>query len=108
MVEKLSRKGYAISTNSALKKVKDSIGIRMVCGFVDDIHKTVSLLRDIEGVTIVKEKDYVQHAKPNGYRSYHLILEIETPYPDCEGNEQGYYFVEMQLRTIAMDSWDSL
>ncbi|MFV8211481.1 GTP pyrophosphokinase [Streptococcus pluranimalium] len=108
MVEKLSRKGYAISTNSALKKVKDSIGIRMVCGFVDDIYKTVSLLGDMEGVTIVKEKDYVQHAKPNGYRSYHLILEIETPYPDCEGNEQGYYFVEMQLRTIAMDSWASL
>ncbi|MFU2182172.1 GTP pyrophosphokinase [Streptococcus pluranimalium] len=108
MVEKLSRKEYAISTNSALKKVKDSIGIRMVCGFVDDIYKTVSLLRDMEGVTIVKEKDYVQHAKPNGYRSYHLILEIETPYPDCEGNEQGYYFVEIQLRTIAMDSWASL
>lgn len=108
MLEKLSRKGYEIDTYSALKRVKDSIGLRIVCGFVDDIYKTVDFLRQMPDVTIVTEKDYIQEAKPNGYRSYHLILEIETSFPDCLGNENGKYFVEIQLRTIAMDSWASL
>ncbi|HEM6115862.1 TPA: GTP pyrophosphokinase family protein [Streptococcus suis] len=108
MLEKLSRKGYEIDTYSALKRVKDSIGLRIVCGFVDDIYKTVDFLRQMPDVTIVTEKDYIQEAKPNGYRSYHLILEIETMFPDCLGNENGKYFVEIQLRTIAMDSWASL
>ncbi|WP_438832885.1 GTP pyrophosphokinase [Streptococcus pluranimalium] len=108
MLEKLSRKGYEIDTYSALKRVKDSIGLRIVCGFVDDIYKTVDFLRQMLDVTIVTEKDYIQEAKPNGYRSYHLILEIETSFPDCLGNENGKYFVEIQLRTIAMDSWASL
>ncbi|WP_218654227.1 GTP pyrophosphokinase [Streptococcus pluranimalium] len=108
MLEKLSRKGYELDTYSALKRVKDSIGLRIVCGFVDDIYKTVDFLRQMPDVTIVTEKDYIQEAKPNGYRSYHLILEIETSFPDCLGNENGKYFVEIQLRTIAMDSWASL
>lgn len=108
MLEKLSRKGYEIDTYSALRRVKDSIGLRIVCGFVDDIYKTVDFLRQMPDVTIVTEKDYIQEAKPNGYRSYHLILEIETSFPDCLGNENGKYFVEIQLRTIAMDSWASL
>lgn len=108
MLEKLSRKGYEIDTYSALRRVKDSIGLRIVCGFVDDIYKTVDFLRQMPDVTIVTEKDYIQEAKLNGYRSYHLILEIETSFPDCLGNENGKYFVEIQLRTIAMDSWASL
>ena len=57
---------------------------------------------------IFKEKDYINQVKSNGYRSYHLILEVETPYPDCYGKTPGKYFIEVQLRTIAMDSWASL
>ena len=37
-----------------------------------------------------------------------MILEVITPYPDCDGNENGKYYIEIQLRTIAMDSWASL
>ena len=37
-----------------------------------------------------------------------MILEIVTNFPDCEGNENGKYYIEVQLRTIAMDSWASL
>ena len=54
------------------------------------------------------EKDYIKQAKDNGYRSYHLILEVTAPYEDVLGNNPGKFFVEIQLRTIAMDSWASL
>ncbi len=62
----------------------------------------------MEGVSIYNEKDFVYHAKPNGYRSYHLIIEVATPFEDCLGQQPGTYFIEIQLRTIAMDSWASL
>ena len=33
---------------------------------------------------------------------------METPYEDVCGSVPGHYFVEIQLRTIAMDTWASL
>ena len=39
MVEKCQRKGFEISTESALRQIRDSIGLRIVCGFVDDISR---------------------------------------------------------------------
>lgn len=108
MLEKCNRKNLPLTPESALKKIRDAIGIRIVCGFIDDIYQTIDIIRGLEGCKIILEKDYILSAKPNGYRSYHLILEVETPYEDCLGNQPGSYFVEVQLRTIAMDSWASL
>lgn len=45
---------------------------------------------------VIEEKDYIRHVKPNGYRSYHMIVKTE-----------GYY-AEIQLRTISMDTWAAL
>ena len=108
MEEKCQRKNLPRVPESALKEIRDAIGIRIVCGFIEDIYQTIEVLRQLEGCGIVLEKDYIRAAKPNGYRSYHLILEVETPYEDCHGQNPGRYFVEIQLRTIAMDSWASL
>ena len=108
MIEKGKRKGFEVSTHSALKEIKDAIGVRIVCGFVDDIYTLVGLFKDMDNISVVEEKDYILNVKPNGYRSYHMILEVITPYPDCDGNENGKYYIEIQLRTIAMDSWASL
>ena len=108
MEEKCQRKNLPRTPESALKEIRDAIGIRIVCGFIEDIYQTIEVLRQLEGCGIVLEKDYIRAAKPNGYRSYHLILEVETPYEDCHGQNPGRYFVEIQLRTIAMDSWASL
>ena len=108
MEEKCQRKNLPRVPVSALKEIRDAIGIRIVCGFIEDIYQTIEVFRQLEGCEIVLEKDYIRAAKPNGYRSYHLILEVETPYEDCHGQNPGRYFVEIQLRTIAMDSWASL
>lgn len=108
MEEKCQRRNLPRVPESALKEIRDAIGIRIVCGFIEDIYQTIEVLRQLEGCEIVLEKDYIRAAKPNGYRSYHLILEVETPYEDCHGQNPGRYFVEIQLRTIAMDSWASL
>ena len=58
------------------------------------------------GVQSLKRK--ITKAKPNGYRSYHLILDVNENYQDVDGQNPGHFYVEIQLRTIAMDSWASL
>lgn len=108
MKEKLTRKGFPLTAESAFYAVKDAIGFRLVCRFVDDIYENVSRLKALPGVVVVKEKDYIKNVKPNGYRSYHMILDVTAPYEDARGRDPGHFFVEIQLRTIAMDSWAAL
>ncbi len=108
MIEKCNRKGLPLTPHSALMELKDAIGIRVVFSFVDNIYDIIEEIRRFTNCRIVREKDYIRHAKPNGYRSYHLILELTEPFPDCDGNTPGKYYVELQLRTIAMDTWASL
>ena len=72
MEEKCQRKNLPRAPESALKEIRDAIGIRIVCGFIEDIYQTIEVLRQLEGCEIVLEKDYIRAAKPNGYRSYHF------------------------------------
>ena len=108
MREKCIRKGIPETPYSALYVNTDAIGMRIITSFVDDIYQMMDYIRSFDNSTIIEEKNYIKHAKPNGYRSYHLILGIKTDYPDVNGNEKGIYYVEIQLRTIAMDTWASL
>jgi GTP pyrophosphokinase len=108
MREKCVRKGLPVNAHSALKELTDSVGIRLISGFIDDVYRNVEEIRKIPDIRIVKEKDYIRHAKENGYRSYHMIVALKTPFPDVDGNNPGEYFAEIQLRTIAMDSWAAL
>lgn len=108
MSEKLSRLGFEADTWHALQATDDSIGIRIVCLFIDDVYETAARIKEFPGCTIVQEKDYIRNAKPNGYRSYHLILDVETAQTDIDGRTPGLYRVEIQLRTIAMDTWAAL
>ena len=95
MREKLDRRGLPQTSLAAMKSLTDSIGLRIVCSFRDDIYKMVDFIKTMPDVTIIKEKDYIKHAKPNGYRSYHLILEVEAPMPDVTGALPGKFFVEV-------------
>ena len=108
MREKCLRRGFEPSALSALREIHDSVGIRVVTRFIDDIFLVADRLRALPGVRVVDEKDYVHNAKANGYRSFHLILEVEEPFEDILGRMPGGWIVEIQLRTIAMDTWASL
>ena len=108
MREKCERKGVEAVPFSALRTMKDAIGIRVITRFVDDIYQIRDFLNGLEDCRIVREKDYIRQAKPNGYRSYHMILETRQPLPDIEGDDPGLFYLEIQLRTIAMDCWASL
>ncbi|RIK14162.1 MAG: GTP pyrophosphokinase, partial [Acidobacteria bacterium] len=52
----------------------------------------------------VQVKDYIACPKPNGYRSLHAIVEV----PVFMSDRVQPVFVELQIRTVAMDFWASL
>ena len=84
--------------------LNDIAGIRVVCSFIDDIYAIAGMLTRQDDVTLIRQKDYIQNPKPNGYRSLHLILEVPVFFSD----QTRPMRVEVQIRTIAMDFWASL
>lgn len=105
MRQKLQRLAFPITAESAMKNVFDAAGVRLVCPFIQDIDRTAELIRAIPGVQIQTEKDYIRSPKPNGYRSYHMILTMPLRFL---GNSPKTVWLEVQLRTIAMDCWANI
>ena len=106
MREKLRRQGLPVTAESALREVRDAAGVRLICPFVDDIYRTAGLIQAIPGIRIDREKDYIRDPKPNGYRSCHLVLSL--PLRFLPGPPAEPVWLEVQLRTIAMDCWASI
>ena len=104
IVEKLQRRNLPVSLESMMNKLDDVAGIRVICSFVDDIYAVANMLVSQDDITVIAIKDYIKNPKPNGYRSYHLIIEIPVFFSEEKKNLR----VEVQIRTIAMDFWASV
>lgn len=102
-VEKLQRLGQPVSMDSLEEHVLDLAGVRVVCRYIDDVYQIATLLEnsDLEAIRI---RDYIEDPKPNGYRSYHIVLRVPVELSD----KRPCVPVEVQIRTIAMDTWASL
>ncbi len=101
---KLIRQGNDLSLGSIEENLNDVAGIRVICAFVDDIYKIAKMLAQQDDITLLEVKDYIKNPKPNGYRSYHMIVEV----PVFFTREKKTVRVEVQIRTVAMDFWASL
>ncbi|MCI8980942.1 MAG: GTP pyrophosphokinase family protein [Hungatella sp.] len=104
IVEKLKRKDLEVSVEAMMDHLDDIAGVRVICSFVDDIYQVAEMLVRQDDISVVAVKDYIKNPKENGYRSYHMIVEI----PVFFSNEKRLMRVEVQIRTIAMDFWASL
>ncbi len=98
---KLVKKDLEISFASAQRSIKDLIGVRAVCVFHDDIYAVAALLKAQNHLTLIKEKDYIQNPKKNGYRSLHLVFDV----PILVKGVNYCVPVELQLCSMAMDYW---
>ena len=101
---KLVKKRVSTSMQDAKSFLQDIAGIRVICFFEKDIRHLVECLKKQSDLIVIKEKDYITAPKPNGYRSYHVIIGVPIYYMD--GME--YYPVEIQFRTISMDFWAAM
>ena len=104
IVEKLHRRNLPVNLDSMINHLDDVAGIRVICSFVDDIYNVARMLVSQDDIRVIAVKDYIEHPKPNGYRSYHLIVEVPVFFSDRKKDMR----VEVQIRTIAMDFWASL
>jgi len=102
--EKLLRRGYPVTLDSIIDNLHDVAGIRVICGYVQDIYMIADLLTSQNDINLLEVKDYIKNPKPNGYRSLHLVVEVPVFFSDvCRPMK-----VEVQIRTIAMDFWATL
>jgi len=97
VLDKCAKKEIEPTPDNIVTYIHDLVGLRIVCTFIDDIYKVRDALRGLDSFKVIEEKDYIYNAKPNGYRSYHMIIQ----------NNDGYY-AEIQIRTISMDTWAAL
>lgn len=101
MIGKLERLNLKVNVQSALYEVYDAVGIRIICGFMDDVYRVAEWLSKQPEIEIVGQKDYIAYPKPNGYRSFHMRVKLRT------GIAAGI-FAEIQIRTMAIDFWATL
>ena len=104
IARKLRRNGSEITVANMVEQVSDIAGIRVLCAYIDDIYEIARMLARQQDVRIINVKDYIKHPKENGYRSYHMIVEIPVYFSD----EVRPVRCEIQIRTIAMDFWATL
>ena len=104
ILNKLRKKGYDATIESAKKNLNDIAGIRVVCCYIDDVYDVADMLLRQSDIHLVKVQDYIKNPNYNGYRSLHLDLSI----PVFLSEHTEHVTVEVQIRTIAMDFWASL
>lgn len=84
--------------------IEDIAGIRIMCQFVEDIHRVAEMIRIRKDLTLVYEKDYITNYKESGYRSFHMIIE----YPVQTSLGLKNVLAEVQVRTLAMNFWATI
>ena len=104
IVKKLRRYGYEISIENMVKYINDIAGVRLICSFTSDIYRLAEMIGNQSDLKVLSIKDYIKNPKPNGYKSYHMVVTV--PVYLADGPVQTK--VEIQIRSVAMDFWASL
>ncbi len=104
ILDKANRKN--IAPGEIEEKIEDIAGVRIICKFVEDIERVIALMRQRDGVDIriKEERDYINHTKPSGYRSYHMLIQ----YSVITSRGAKDVRVELQIRTMAMNFWATI
>ncbi|MBO4477617.1 MAG: GTP pyrophosphokinase family protein [Lachnospiraceae bacterium] len=104
IVKKLKKQGHDVTIENMVRYVHDIAGIRIICSFTSDIYKIADMISNQNDVRVLIIKNYIDNPKPNGYKSYHMVVSVPIYLSDGPVETK----VEIQIRTIAMDFWASL
>lgn len=102
--DKLKRKNLQVSVDNIKNELNDIAGIRVICYFIQNIFSIIEILKKQNDLIVIKECDYIDKPKQNGYRSYHIVFGVPVYYV----NGKEYFPVEIQFRTLTMDLWASM
>ncbi len=104
IIQKLKRMGMEPTLENARMYLNDIGGVRVICSLIEDVYSIARLLARQNDIKVLKIKDYIKNPKPNGYRSYHMIVEVPVYLTDRISPVR----IEVQIRTVAMDLWAGL
>ncbi len=104
IVKKLKLHNMEATVENVAEKINDIAGIRIICSFIPDIYQIADMIAKQSDVTVLQVKDYIKNPKPNGYKSYHMVVTIPVYLSDGPQETK----VEIQIRTVAMDFWATL
>lgn len=111
VARKCYRRGYIkddepLTIDVIKDKVQDIAGIRITTTFKDDIMRVRDEVVKQPGIIVVKEKNYIDNPKDNGYSSLHLQVQVEI-YSSAEQRSK-LVPVEIQIRDRAQDLWATI
>ena len=104
IVKKLKKDGHDVTIENMTEHLSDIAGIRIICSFTSDIYQIAEMIAHQADVTVLHVKDYIKNPKPNGYKSYHMVVTVPVYLSDGPVETK----VEVQIRSVAMDFWASL
>ena len=107
IIDKAERYGIEDPINNldtVMKQVLDIAGVRVVTNYEEDIYTMSNILLKQNDIELIRVKDYCKSPKESGYRSLHVVVSI----PVYLVNTVEMVPVEIQFRSIAMDTWASL
>ena len=104
IVKKLKRHGLEVNMDNMQNCLSDIAGIRIVCSFTSDIYRIADRISSQSDIQVLTVKNYIANPKPNGYKSYHMLVTVPIFLSDRVVDTK----VEIQIRTMAMDFWASL
>lgn len=108
-INKLNRRGV-IDIKDGSDAMTDTIGARVICWFVDDCFGILEAIKEDPAFKIIPHsiENFIENPKETGYRSIHVLNEINTDSLDLEPGIKLHLpsiISEIQIRTKLQDSW---
>ena len=76
IVKKLKRHGLEVNMDNMQNCLSDIAGIRIVCSFTSDIYRIADRISSQSDIQVLTVKNYIANPKPNGYKSYHMVVSV--------------------------------
>lgn len=101
--QKATKAGLTVA--EAFTRVEDLLGIRIVCNNLSDIGPIVEMIEtEYSLLNVLDTKDMISFPSDVGYRATHL----GTEYPGIFSRVEKPIPCEIQIRTLAQDTWARL
>ncbi len=104
IARKLQKNGYDITFENITGNLHDVAGVRIICPYITDVYTVAEILSNQKDIRVMQIKDYIKNPKDSGYRSLHMIIQMPVHLAD----RAEIVKLELQIRTISMDSWATL
>lgn len=100
-LEKIQRKTY----QDPISEITDFAGVRVVCLYVDDLHKLEEIVAG--HFEIVKKIDKLTNKKSDqfGYGAIHFLVRLGKNFSGARYDDLKDLVCEIQTRTVLQDAW---